>query len=534
MSFSKQIPFHFLLLILFLILKLNNNQAQAQALSSNSLITSLCKSTPYPDVCFHSLKLSVSININANIILLQSLHVAISEAEKLLTLLSDADDHDIIEKHKGAIQDCNELHRITLSSLNKSVSRLATNNLADARTYLAAALTNKNTCLEGLDSASGPLKPLLLDTITNAYKYVTNSLSLLSAGSRKNKVHHPTNSLPKWLSRKDFLIGNDTDYDDNDDDDDDYSSMITVAADGSGNFTTITDAINFAPNNSVDRIIIYIKQGLYEENVEIPSYKPNIVLLGEGSDITIISGNRSVVDGWTTFRSATVAVSGEGFLARDIGFHNIAGPEKHQAVALRINADFAAVYRCVISGYQDSLYVHSFRQFYRECDIYGTIDYIFGNAAVVFQGCNIISRMPMPGQFTVIAAQSRDSPDQQTGISFQNCSILATEDLRSTTAVKSYLGRPWRPYSRTVFIESYIDDLIDPMGWIHWSGDEGLDTLYYGEFGNIGPGSTLDGRVTWPGHHVMDYYEATNFTVSEFITGQEWLDSTSFPYDDWV
>lgn len=517
MSFSQHIPFHFLLLII-----LTNNQAQA--LSSTSLITSLCKSTPYPDVCFHSLKLSVSININANIILRQSLQVAISEAGKLLTLLSDTDDDDIIEKHKGAIQDCNELHHITLSSLNKSISRLATNNLEDVTAFLGAALTNKNTCLESLDSASGPLKPLLVDTITNAYKYVSNSLSLLSSsGSRKNKA-----PLPNWVlsSRKDFLI-NDTDYND------DYSGgTLTVATDGSGNFTTITDAINFAPNNSVDRrIIIYIKQGLYEENVEIPSYKPNILLLGEGSDITIISGNRSVIDGWTTFRSATVAVSGEGFLARDIGFHNVAGPEKHQAVALRINADFAAVYRCVISGYQDSLYVHSFRQFYRECDIYGTIDYIFGNAAVVFQGCNIISRMPMPGQFTVIAAQSRDSPDQQTGISFQNCSILATEDLR---AVKSYLGRPWRPYSRTVFIESYIDDLIDPMGWIHWSGDEGLDTLYYGEFGNIGPGSTLDGRVTWPGHHVMDYYEATNFTVSEFITGQEWLDSTSFPYDDWV
>lgn len=139
----------------------------------------------------------------------------------------------------------------------------------------------------------------------------------------------------------------------------------------------------------------------------------------------------------------------------------------------------------------------------------------------------------MPGQFTVIAAQSRDSPDQQTGISFQNCTIIATQGLHNSTTIKSYLGRPWRSYSRTVFIESYIDDLIDPMGWIHWSGDQGLDTLYYGEYGNVGPGSRVDKRVTWLGHHIMDYYEASNFTVSEFITGQEWLDSTSFPYDDW-
>ncbi|KAK4492981.1 hypothetical protein RD792_000308 [Penstemon davidsonii] len=315
----------------------------------------------------------------------------------------------------------------------------------------------------------------------------------------------------------------------------DTGQVLTVAADGSGNFTTVTDAINFAPNNSVDRVFIYVKEGFYQENVEIPSWKINIVLLGDGSDGTVISGKRSVDDGWTTFRSATVAVSGEGFLARDITFENTAGPEKHQAVALRINADLSAVYRCTINGYQDTLYVHSFRQFYRECDIYGTIDYIFGNAAVVFQGCNIISKMPLRGQGTVITAQSRNSPDEDTGISLQNCSILATDDLSSnSSSVKSYLGRPWRNYSTTVYLESYIDDFIEPEGWSNWVGDQGLDTLYYGEYGNYGPGSAIDGRVSWSGYHVMEYDDAANFTVSEFITGEEWLDSTSFPYDDGV
>ncbi|XP_076909570.1 putative pectinesterase/pectinesterase inhibitor 12 [Bidens hawaiensis] len=509
-NFSKQIP-----IILMLILMPTN-----RALPSTSL--AICKSTPYPDAC---LKISVSIDINNNNIidniLLQSLKVAISEALKVLSLLDGDDIHiSITEKQKGTIQDCNELHQITVASLNKSLARLTnpkTLNLADVRAFLSAAVTNKNTCLEGLQSASGPQKPLLVASIIASYKHVSNCLSLLSAiHNDKLKIFH-----------------NQDDYDYNNYD----ANTLTVASDGSGNFTTITDAINFTPNNSVDRVIIYIKEGLYEENVDIPSYKTNMVLLGDGSDTTIITGNRSVADGWTTFRSATVAVSGEGFLARDIGFHNLAGAEKHQAVALRVNADLAAVYRCTISSYQDTLYVHSFRQFYRECDIYGTIDYVFGNAAAVFQGCNLISRMPMLGQFTVISAQSRDSPDQQTGISFQNCSILATEDLRnSTTTVKSYLGRPWRPYSRTVIIESYIDDLIDPEGWIHWSeeDEQGWDTLYYGEYANVGPGSNLDGRVTWPGYHIMDYYEAYNFSVSEFITGQEWLDSTSFPYDDGV
>lgn len=229
------------------------------------------------------------------------------------------------------------------------------------------------------------------------------------------------------------------------------------------------------------------------------------------------------------------AVSGEGFLARDLTFENTAGPEKHQAVALRINADFAAVYKCTVTGFQDTLYVHSFRQFYRECDIYGTIDYVFGNAAVVLQGCNLISRMPLAGQFTVITAQSRESPDEDTGIAIQNCTILATEDLYSnSTSIRSYLGRPWRNYSRTVYLKSYIDDFIAPEGWSVWHGDQGLDTLYYGEYDNYGPGSATDGRVSWLGYHIMDYQDASNFTVSEFITAQEWLGSTSFPYDDGV
>ncbi|MBA0747616.1 hypothetical protein Gogos_004517, partial [Gossypium gossypioides] len=228
-------------------------------------------------------------------------------------------------------------------------------------------------------------------------------------------------------------------------------------------------------------------------------------------------------------------VSGEGFLARDITIDNSAGPEKHQAVALRVNADFTALYRCSVNSFQDTLYVHSFRQFYRECDISGTIDYIFGNAAVVFQACNIITRMPMPGQFTVITAQSRDSPDETTGISIQNCSILATVELYGNSSrFKSYLGRPWRMYSTTVYIESYIDDFINPSGWTKWSNDEGLDTLYYGEYDNYGPGSGTDSRVTWPGYHVMEYDVAYNFSVSELITGEAWLDSTAFPYDDGI
>ncbi|TYH12873.1 hypothetical protein ES288_A06G100500v1 [Gossypium darwinii] len=493
---------------LFLSFALALNSISTTPLSSNlSSIRNFCQSTPYPDACFDSLKLSVSINISPSIInyLIQSLNSALSEAGKLTNLFSNGGNAKIVETQRGTMQDCKELHEITLSSLKKSVSRIQSGDskkLGDARSYL-----------KGLDSASGTLKPVLVKSLTSTYKHVSNSLSMIpkSGGGKKGHRNRRLLGFPSWLGRRArrILQSSDDEYD--------PSDVLTVAADGTGNFSTINDAINFAPNNSYDRIIIYVREGVYEENVEIPSYKTNIVLLGDGNDVTFITGNRSVRDGWTTFRSATVAVSGEGFLARDITIDNSAGPEKHQAVALRVNADFTALYRCSISGFQDTLYVHSFRQFYRECDISGTIDYIFGNAAVVFQACNIITRMPMPGQFTVITAQSRDSPDETTGISIQNCSILATVELYgNSNSFKSYLGRPWR------------------IGWTKWSNDEGLDTLYYGEYDNYGPGSGTDSRVTWPGYHVMEYDVAYNFSVSELITGEAWLDSTAFPYDDGI
>ncbi|GKD59143.1 pectinesterase, active site-containing protein [Tanacetum coccineum] len=214
-------------------------------------------------------------------------------------------------------------------------------------------------------------------------------------------------------------------------------------------------------------------------------------------------------------------------MARDIGFHNVAGPEKEQAVSLHVNSQYSAFYICAISGYQYTLY--------RECGIYGTIDFIFGNAAVVFQKCNIITRMTMPDQhISVITAQSRKHLITKTGMAFKNCNISASKELLESSPglVKSYLGRPWRSHARVVFIESYLDGFIDPEGWVSWPNKGGLDTVYYGEYENSGPGSGLNGRVNWPGHHVMDSNEASTFKVSNFILGQHWLVAASVPYED--
>ena len=214
-------------------------------------------------------------------------------------------------------------------------------------------------------------------------------------------------------------------------------------------------------------------------------------------------------------------------------FQNTAGAAKHQAVAVRSGADLSTFYLCSFEGYQDTLYAHSMRQFYRECDIYGTVDFIFGNAAVVFQNCNIYSRLPMQGQSNTITAQGRMDPNQNTGTSIQNCTLVAAPDLKSDNgSTQTYLGRPWKLYSRTVIMQSFMDGSINPSGWLPWNGDFALSTLYYAEFNNTGPGSNTSNRVSWPGYHVISNPDALNYTVTSFLLGGIWLPQTGVPYSD--
>lgn len=226
------------------------------------------------------------------------------------------------------------------------------------------------------------------------------------------------------------------------------------------------------------------------------------------------------------------AAVGEKFLARDVTFQNTAGPSKHQAVALRVGSDLSAFYKCDVLAYQDSLYVHSNRQFFINCLIAGTVDFIFGNAAVVLQDCDIHARRPNSGQKNMVTAQGRTDPNQNTGIVIQKCRIGATSDLQAViSSFKTYLGRPWKEYSRTVYMQSTISNVIDPAGWHEWSGSFALSTLYYAEYQNTGAGAGTSKRVTWKGYKVItSATEAQGFTPGKFIAGGSWLPSTGFPY----
>ncbi|KAI5413334.1 hypothetical protein KIW84_057800 [Lathyrus oleraceus] len=200
-------------------------------------------------------------------------------------------------------------------------------------------------------------------------------------------------------------------------------------------------------------------------------------------DATIITGSLNFIDGTTTFNSATVAAVGDEFIAQDIGFQNTAGPEKHQAVALRVG--------------------------------------------VVFQKSKLVARKPMSKQKNKVTVQGREDPNQNTATSIQQCNVIPSSDLKPVQgSIKTYLGRPWKKYSRTVVLQSVVDSHIDPAGWAEWdaASKDFLQTLYYGEYLDSGAGAGTSKRVTWPGYHIIKTAaEASKFTVTQLIQGNVWL-----------
>ncbi|KAJ0988514.1 hypothetical protein J5N97_006870 [Dioscorea zingiberensis] len=473
-------------------------------------------STPYPSLCFssisgnHSLLSSISSHSD---VLHASLLLTITAVHHSFTAITNLTRRaGLTARELAALHDCMEVLDDTLDELRKADASKTTAD--DVKILITAAITNQDSCLDGFshDGADRGLRRLIIAGVMHVRRMCRNALSMI----KKGVIRHEEGMHGSSEGRRKV----------------EEQVEVVVAKDGSGDYMTVGEAVEAAPEKSEKRYVIRIKEGRYEENVEVKKKKTNIMFVGEGRDKTVISGSRNVVDGSTTFKSATLAVVGAGFLARGLRIENTAGPSKHQAVALRVNADHAAFYDCDIIGYQDTLYVHSLRQFFKNCTIQGTVDFIFGNAAVVFQNCDIQARRPNHNQKNMITAQSRDDPNEPTGIVIQKCRITATQDLEAVkSSIKTFLGRPWKEYSRTVVMESEIGDLVEKEGWHEWNGEFGLETLFYAEYMNSGLGSGTDERVKWKGFKVItNKTEAMEFSVGNFIEGGSWLKSTGFPY----
>lgn len=230
-------------------------------------------------------------------------------------------------------------------------------------------------------------------------------------------------------------------------------------------------------------------------------------------------------------RNGYAVVSGTGFLAQGITVQNSAGADGHQAVAVRVSADAVAFHKCSFDSFQDTLYAHNYRQYYRDCQIFGTVDFIFGNSFAVFQNCRLLAKKStIPSQSNIYTAQGRTDRAQGTGLSFQSCVFDATGDLqKSQKDFKTFLGRPWKPYSTAILLRCTIQGHVDPQGWMPWNAsDYGLKTSYFGEFQSSGAGGKSTARVPWS-KQITSLTEANKFQAGKFIQGNQWVPFSTYP-----
>jgi len=290
---------------------------------------------------------------------------------------------------------------------------------------------------------------------------------------------------------------------------------FVVAADGSGNFRTVQEAINAVPDFRKKETLIFIKKGVYKEKLVLAGSKTNVVFIGEDRNQTILTyddyaskKNRFDEEIGTTGSSSFYAF-GDGFRAENITFENAAGPVG-QAVAVRIDGDMVAFINCRFLGFQDTLYPHGekSRQYYLNCRIEGTVDFIFGWSTAVFDHCTIVCK-----DHGYITAPSTNE-GTRFGFVFLDCKIIGDAPEGSF-----YLGRPWRPFGKSAFLRCEMGNMIKPEGWHNWGKPEAETQSFFAEYGNSGSGAATGNRVKWA--HILSEEESTAYSPEKILG--EWV-----------
>uniref|UniRef100_A0A6N2M0G2 Pectinesterase inhibitor domain-containing protein n=1 Tax=Salix viminalis TaxID=40686 RepID=A0A6N2M0G2_SALVM len=473
-------------------------------------VKAVCDVTLYKDSCYNSLApVAKPDQIQPEELFRLAIQVAKNELSKASqhfskdggALYNGVKDNMTI----AALENCQELLSLALDHLDDSLQAGHGVNVIDIaddlRSWLSTSGTCYQTCIDGLSEAK--LQAAAQDYLKSSSELTSNSLAIItwiskvasSVNIHRRLLNHEDQEMPKWLHPEDRKLLQSSDLK--------KKANVVVAKDGSGKYKRISDALKNVPQKSKKRYVIYVKKGVYFENVRVEKKQWNVMIIGDGMKETIVSASLNVVDGTPTFSTATFAVFGKGFIARDMGFRNTAGAIKHQAVALMSNADMSAFFRCSMDAFQDTLYLLSSK----------TATSCPGNLCKA-------SRTPSLHKGQV-------DPNQNTGISIHNCTIWPYGDLSS---VKTYLGRPWKNYSTTVFMRSMMGSLIDPTGWLPWTGNTAPPTIFYAEFQNFGPGASTKNRVKWKGLKTITNKQASKFTVKEFIQGDGWLAGTDISY----
>jgi pectinesterase len=287
---------------------------------------------------------------------------------------------------------------------------------------------------------------------------------------------------------------------------------VVVAKDGSGDYPTVQNAVDHAFDRvlapTTARLIIEIRPGVYHERVRVPHDRPRVTFLGSDAQSTIITYSVGAKDVGGTFFSATVDINADEFEARNITFENSYGIGT-QAVAISVHSDRAVFRNCRFLGMQDTLYAASGRQYYVDSYIAGHVDFIFGNAAAVFDHCEIRSRGP-----GYVAAESRTMAEGTQGFVFTHCRLTADAGVHDV-----FLGRPWRNYSRVVYLECWMGDHIRPEGWNNWGKEAAEQTAWFAEYASEGPGGAASGRVKWA--RQITAAEAREFRPEVFLRGTD-------------
>ncbi|CAM8904410.1 unnamed protein product [Rhodiola kirilowii] len=301
------------------------------------------------------------------------------------------------------------------------------------------------------------------------------------------------------------------------------TTYLCVDSHGCCNFTTIQSAVNAVANFSMNRTVLWINSGFYYEKVIVPKTKPNITFQGQGYMSTAIAWNDTAASAHGTFYSGSVQVFATNFIAKNISFMNVApipkpGDVDAQAVAIRVSGDEAAFWGCGFFGAQDTLHDDKGRHYFKECYIQGSIDFIFGNGKSLYENCQLIS-MANPvalGRRSVdgsVTAQGRVTKDENTGFLFVKCTIGGTGRI--------WLGRAWRPYSRTIFALTNMSDIIAPEGWNNLNDPTRDQTVFYGEYNCTGSGANMTMRAAYVQR--LNDTDVSPFLNTSFIDGDEWL-----------
>jgi PelA/Pel-15E family pectate lyase len=307
---------------------------------------------------------------------------------------------------------------------------------------------------------------------------------------------------------------------------------ITVAKDGTGDVKTVSEAVDRIPAGNKKRFTIFIKKGVYDEQIRIPANKPYISFIGESADNTKLTFNISNKIAGTTSAAYAVYIGGHDFRAENLTFENShkyeAGASGQQAVAVLSEADRLVFKNCKFLGWQDTLYAKNGRQYFKDCYIEGSVDFIFGQAAAVFENCRIHSKAD-----GYITAPMRFSENEASGFVFINSKLTGENTQKGV-----FLGRPWRAFGRTIFLNTTMDAHIRAEGWNNWNNAANEKTAYFAEYNSTGAGAKMSERVKWI--HQLSKEEAQRFETENFLKGKDgwnpktandkWLESTA---TDW-